>query len=203
MDQTLQEQANCTSPRPWFLTAEGRQYYYDDPEHYPYTISEIAHSLGHMCRYAGHINYSYSVGQHSVFVARVVEDALLKMGEPDHVVRPICRAALLHDASEAFLVDIPRPMKRLPEMAGYRAMEERHQRAIMRYFGLEQHHELDVIKEADNQLLVTEKRDLRNASEFDPIDLSKTIPWIVKIVPLSPPESKALFIAKWTEYGGQ
>lgn len=66
-------------------------------------IEDIAHSLSQQCRFGGHLAQFYSVAQHSINCASLVSSAHAK-------------AALLHDASEAYLMDIPSPIKaRMPE----------------------------------------------------------------------------------------
>jgi len=71
-------------------------------------IEDIAHALSHQCRFSGHIQTYYSVAEHSIYVAEMVPDE-------DKL------AALMHDASEAYLVDIPAPIK--PGLPGYKQIE--------------------------------------------------------------------------------
>jgi hypothetical protein len=66
-------------------------------------IGEVAHSLSRICRFNGHTEATYSVAQHSLLVAQVVAET-----HPDLAV-----VALLHDAHEAFLGDLSRPIKQL------------------------------------------------------------------------------------------
>lgn len=83
-------------------------------------VEDIAHALSHQCRFGGHAPHFYSVAQHSVEVAHRVPE-------------PLRLQALLHDASEAYLVDVPRPVKaRLP---GYLAIEEHLMHVIAGRFG--------------------------------------------------------------------
>lgn len=105
-------------------------------------IEDIAHALSMLCRFGGHTTEFYSVAAHSLAVSHVVpaEDALW---------------GLLHDASEAYLVDIPRPFKRLAALAGYRALEQQWQQAIFTAFGLEGPMP-DSVHRADNQVLAAE-----------------------------------------------
>lgn len=72
-------------------------------------IEDIAHSLSNQCRFGGHLAQFYSVAQHSINCAGLVSSAHAK-------------AALLHDASEAYLMDIPSPIKaKMPE---YKKIEQ-------------------------------------------------------------------------------
>ena len=125
----------------WMQTYTGRAFWPLDPRAKDVDIVDIAHALAHQCRYAGHCNAFYSVAQHSVLVAQTVpEDIRLE--------------ALLHDASEAYLVDVPRPVKRF--LLGYREAEERVERAIAARFGLAYPWDAR-IKEADDRILHDER----------------------------------------------
>ena len=84
-------------------------------------ILDIAHALSRVCRFAGHCRGFLSVAWHSLRVyGRVID-----MGYPveDKENHPLLRAALLHDASEAYLGDVPRPLKNHPSFAFYRKVE--------------------------------------------------------------------------------
>jgi hypothetical protein len=80
-------------------------------------LEDIAHALSHLCRFTGHTSRFYSVAEHSVWCSRMVHPKF-------------AAHALLHDASEAYLQDIPSPLKHLPEFAFYRAAETRAQKTI-------------------------------------------------------------------------
>src|ERR1017187_4953916 len=86
-------------------------------------IEDIAHALSNQCRFGGQAREFYSVAEHCVRVSQLCrpEDALW---------------GLLHDASEAYLSDVPAPMKELPEFEAYRAAERSLQRVIAVRFGL-------------------------------------------------------------------
>jgi hypothetical protein len=86
-------------------TFSGRYVDTKNPDPVTICIEDIAHSLSQICRYGGHCFYPYPVGAHSVFVAERVK----RQGHP----RSVQLAALLHDAAEAYLGDIPRPTKGL------------------------------------------------------------------------------------------
>jgi 5'-deoxynucleotidase YfbR-like HD superfamily hydrolase len=130
----------------------GRQFWPCDPRPEDVDILDIAHALSNQCRYGGHVREFYSVGQHCVLVSLAVppEDALL---------------GLLHDAAEAYVVDLPRPLKRSGFLDGYFRIEAGVHRAIAQRFGIPE----DLPKSvhvADNRLLLTEKRDLVARTDF-------------------------------------
>lgn len=84
-------------------TSRGRQFWLDKPIFDP---DEIAHALGNQCRFAGHCRQFYSVAEHSLLVASLV--AHLGLGDPFE--------GLMHDAHEAYVLDMPAPWKSvLPE----------------------------------------------------------------------------------------
>jgi hypothetical protein len=135
----------------WLQTRTGRKVFPLDLHPEDVAVEDIAHALSLQCRFAGHTRGLYSVGQHSLLVA----DYLERRGESPEVVL----WGLLHDASEAYLSDIPRPLKRRPEFAFYREAEARAMRAICARFGMAPG-EPSVVKHADGVLLATEARDL-------------------------------------------
>jgi uncharacterized protein len=134
----------------WIETFTGRRFYVLDPRAQDVSIDDIAHALSMICRFTGHVREFYSVAEHSVRTsyACLPEDALW---------------GLLHDASEAYVSDMSRPLKHTPEMLHYREAEHRIMNVIADHFGLD-HQEPASVKLADSRLLLTEKRDLMPAS---------------------------------------
>ncbi len=115
-------------------------------------IFDIAHALSNQCRYSGHVSTFYSVAEHSVRCARTA----LAHGEPIEIVR----WALLHDATEAYLVDLPRPLKHHSAFGEpYRLIESDALLVIAAAFGLSPV-EPAAVKGYDLTLLATERRDL-------------------------------------------
>jgi hypothetical protein len=108
-------------------------------------IEDIAHALSNKCRFSGHSLRYFSVAEHSVIVSLLCPQDIALWG-------------LLHDASEAYLIDLPTPLKYLPEFAWYRKLEEKVTNVIMNRFSLPQK-EPKLVKTADKTCLVTEKRD--------------------------------------------
>ena len=103
-------------------------------------IEDIAHALASICRFGGHTPYHYSVAEHSICCMLSVScDNML--------------AALLHDASEAYLCDIPRPIK--AEMPEYKKIEDKLMGVIAGKFGFQYplHPE---VKAVDEQMLSVE-----------------------------------------------
>ncbi len=126
----------------WITTFMGKKFHYLDPQPDEIGIKDIAHALSLTCRFGGHCREFYSVAQHSIHVAELVSPKL-KL------------SALLHDAHEAYLHDVPRPIKL--DMSGYKEMADRIQVAINKKFNLISS---PLIREADNIMLMTEARDL-------------------------------------------
>lgn len=108
----------------WIQTYSGGRFWPLEPLAKDVRIGDIAHALAMQCRFTGHCREFYSVAQHSVLVSELCPPELRLWG-------------LLHDAAEAYLADVARPVKHLPEMRGYRAAEARIMNAIAEAFGLE------------------------------------------------------------------
>lgn len=91
-------------------------------------IKTIAHALSNQCRFAGHTETFFSVAQHCLNVVDILES--------ESESTSIVLTGLLHDASEAYCVDIPNPLKMSALMEGYRVIEDEVQRAVARRFYL-------------------------------------------------------------------
>jgi len=135
----------------WFQTFTGKQFYVLDPRPEDVCIEDIAHHLSLICRFNGATVAHYSVAQHSVLVADSLPEELRLWGA-------------LHDAAEAYIGDMVRPLKL--EMPAYKEVEVRIERVIAERFGLVWPISPEV-KVADNRALATERRDL----------LAHKLPW--------------------------
>lgn len=146
-------------------------------------IEDIAHALSHVCRFAGHCDRFYSVGQHSMIVSDNCPDKYKLWG-------------LLHDATEAYLCDIPRPFKRMKGFDFYNELEDSLMAVIAKKFGLDGISVPPIVKQHDVKALFTEKRDLisNNVSwewENEP-DVYEN-----KIIPLPSFSVKIMFLDKF------
>lgn len=131
----------------WMQTFTGRQFWPLDPRIDDLDIVDIAAGLSKLVRYGGHCLRFYSVAEHSVLIAR-------KLMAQQRPVR-ICRAGLLHDASESYLIDVIRPIK--PHLTNYMQIENHLMGFIARRFDIcwPLH---PLVKEADEAILHDEKR---------------------------------------------
>lgn len=109
-------------------------------------IEDIAHALSHLCRFTGHTRSFYSVAQHSVLVSKLCPSDVRLYG-------------LLHDAAEAYLGDVSRPIKHSGAFEQYRRAERKLQALIYHRFGLADAAPTSV-KDADELALHIELRDL-------------------------------------------
>lgn len=143
----------CVRP---MRTYSGRQVWPLDPQQFHLSFDDVAHHLAMLCRWNGSCRSFYSVAQHSVYVARLVPSELQA-------------AALLHDAAEAYLGDVVRPIKRQVWIgeAGtiLRTVNEVEAvilRELFRGLGVEWPSDLQwsAIKTADDAVMGAEARDL-------------------------------------------
>ena len=108
----------------YITTVTGKHFDPTDPEERLIDVFDIAHALSQICRANGHFSRFYSVAQHSLACAEEAEAREC----PDAVVL----GCLLHDASEAYLSDVTRPVKAL--LPRYLETEERLQNLIWEHF---------------------------------------------------------------------
>jgi uncharacterized protein len=125
----------------WLQTFTGVAFYPVDPRTEEVRIDDISAALSKLCRYSGHCIRFYSVAEHCVHVAAQAPEGLQL-------------AALLHDASEAYLVDVPRPLK--PQLTNYAEIEDRLMFVIAERFGFAWPMAPD-IKAIDNRILMDER----------------------------------------------
>lgn len=169
----------------WIQTFSGVKFHPLSPRAEDVRLVDIAHALANTCRFAGHTTSFYSVACHSVMVSRAVPEQFARWG-------------LLHDASEAYLNDLPSPIKSL--MPEYKRAEEAVMIVIAEAFGLELPIPQEV-KEADLRALSTERRDLM-AETGDAWVSDKHQAFDVMAIPRPPQQSKLQFLARYREIFG-
>lgn len=175
----------------WIQTYTGRQVFPLAPRPDDIVIEDIAHALALQVRFAGHTRAPYSIAQHAVHVSQLVPPADALWG-------------LLHDASEAYLVDVPRLLKRMPVFAGYRACEALLQRVIYHRFGLVGD-EPPSVKEADVRMLVAEAQDLLGDLHADwPVEIRERRARrpSFRVTPWSAVEAERAFLARFAALAG-
>ena len=170
---------------PTIMTASGKYFDFLNPTQESIDINDIAHALSHLCRYTGHTREFLSVAQHSVMVSY-------------HVPHECALAGLLHDATEAYVGDMSRPLKLLlPE---YQEIEARVWAAIAKKFGIPENLPPE-IKHADNVALMTERRDFMPphsgsaANEWHWAKDIKPLPGTIQS--WSPDHAKNIFLARF------
>lgn len=163
------------------LTCSGKYFNFMEPENSSVDIEDIAHALSNICRFGGHTRSFYSVAQHCVMVSEIVSESVQLQ-------------ALLHDASEAFVGDVIKPLK--DQMPNYELIEAKVQSAIYRHFGLSEMMSPE-IKKADRILLATERRDLMSENLI-PWSLTQGIEPLKKCIqPLSPIAAKQQYLDRF------
>jgi hypothetical protein len=153
-----------------FRTFTGRLIDSLDPDPREIDVDDIAHALAHQCRFLGHTDGFYSVAQHSVLVSEFVPERDALWG-------------LLHDAAEAYVCDLPAPIKRTRSMRTYRRIENRLLRAVALRFGLSPEMP-ESVRQADRIILATEFRDVTTVDDRD---------WIVAECGFAPADDFLIF----------
>lgn len=170
-------------------TYTGRIVYPLDLRYDEVDIRDIAHALSNSCRYAGHTSHFYSVAEHSVYVSQMAE----KAARSSKAKLEAAKAGLLHDASEAYLVDLPRPVKDF--MPEYRNYEQTAQFVISEVFDIEWPFPKEV-HDADDRMLVTEMRDLMPVVRWEG---KKLTPYSFAIEGLTPRQAEKAFLRRYHE----
>lgn len=165
----------------WIETYTGKRFHFTNPQPDEIDIRDIAHALSLKCRYSGHCSWFYSVGQHSLHVAYLLPEELKLSG-------------LLHDAAEAYLPDIPSPMK------SYYGLDKAEQvivDIIADKYGLLFD---DMVLQVDLTMLATEAKQL-----LPNMDGWKTLPAPLpyRLEYYNPVTIEEKFLQAFTKYGGK
>lgn len=164
---------------PTILLQSGSYFDMLDPEGSAFTIEDIAHGLSNTCRFAGQCRQFYSVAEHSVHVSNTAGGWAF--------------AGLMHDAAEAFIGDVTRPLKSLlPE---YKRIETTIERAIFARFNLPDRVP-SAVKNADIRVFAAERRQVMPLDDDD-WGLAVFDPAPVTIEYLSPPHAFDAFMRRY------
>jgi uncharacterized protein len=176
-------------PGPYLQTVSGRRVNPFDPDPEQLDAGDIGRSLANQCRFGGHCRVFYSVAQHSVIVSRLVEE---RSGDAEDAF-----AALMHDAAEAYLGDMPHPLKhRSPLGAAFREAEEHLEEAIRVRFDIESRS--PEIKRVDRALLATERRAF-SAETWHWPELDGVEPLDLELTAWAPDRAAAAFSERFAE----
>lgn len=169
--------------REWIRTYSGEQFHFEDPKNIK--IGDIAHALSNICRWTGHVNSFYSVAQHSVICSARCQRFALR--------------ALLHDAAEAYIGDINKPLKNL---LGQTIIDIEHkiQDAIWLRYGLDvpTEEEARVVKSIDTAVGMMESQQLLGAKDL-PCYIGVRPLYGLQIEPLCPHDAESLFLQRFKE----
>ena len=163
----------------WCQTFTGKAFHPMDPRPEEIEILDIAHALSMVCRFCGHCREFYSVAEHSIRCSVNVPEAY-------------ALAALMHDASEAYIADVLRPIK--PYLIGYKDIESNVMAVIAKKYGF-QWPLPAIVKHIDNVMLYTEKRDLLGTSPKEWCDTT-TEPLAEVIIPMKD-NVREIFLARF------
>ena len=165
---------------PTIMLQSGAWFDFCAPAASDFTINDIAHGLANICRYSGQCSRFYSVAEHSILVSEMAVGFEFE--------------ALLHDAAEAFLGDITRPLKQmLPE---YKRIEAAVERAILDRFEV-----VGVfppqVKKADLRVLAAEQRQIMPEGTDGWVRGQKVDPAPIVVRHLPPDEAKRIFLERF------
>ena len=172
-------------------TYTGRMIRPLDPDPADICIEDIAHALSMQPRFTGHLRKFSSVAEHCIRTAMLA---------PDHLKLE----ALLHDASEAYLADIARPVKKAPEFGGvYLKYEAQLERAVQIAFQLPLVDEMDPeIKRIDQYTLEAEVASFAHPNFQRAMGVSLVDGWLPGALPAGwqPRVAEGYFLADFWTY---
>lgn len=172
----------------WMQTFTGRQFYPMAPAPEDVDVLDIAHALGLICRYGGHVSRFYSVAEHCVLLSHAVS--------PENALW-----ALMHDATEAYVGDMVRPLKN--HMRAYRAVEDVLMVTIAQRFQLPLVlGNVGVIpaevQSADSRILLDERAAMMPATRY-PWSVEQLAPLGVTVTGWQPAEAERLYLERFDD----
>lgn len=165
---------------PSIMLHSGAWFDFAAPHNGSFTIEDVAHGLAHICRYSGQCSRFYSVAEHSLLVSDVATGFEYE--------------ALLHDAAEAFIGDITRPLKQM--LPDFKRIEADVQKAVLERFGVEGPMPPE-IKDADLRVLAAEQRQIMPPGTDEWLAGRNIQPASVFVRHLSPEAAKAEWLGRF------
>ena len=180
----------------WCATFKGRKFDYEKLSQKNIVIEDIAHALSLICRFNGHCEKFYSVAEHSYWLAKYFYE---NCDYDDEHRLSLARHALFHDAPEAYVGDIIRPLK-TSEM---KKLEQRIYMAIAKKFDLSSTIPL-VVQNADTRLLMAEARLLNPSwySRLNEWDTRHFAPLNISLKLWKPATAEKKFLRLYNELQG-
>lgn len=168
----------------WIQTFTGKRFYTLDPKAEDICIEDVAHALSFICRYNGHCSRFYSVAEHSILLAVHARRSGRSSAQQMH--------ALLHDASEAYTSDVPRPIKNsIPEI---RDVEKIVDHVVLKSLGVPESKD-EWLEDADRRICLDEKAALMGPpNDGTPWMVDGLEPLGVRIMCYGPEEAEANFL---------
>jgi len=164
------------------MLMSGAEFDFVNPENSEFTIEDIAHGLANTCRYSGQCRRFYSVAEHCLHVSDLAKEHAF--------------AALMHDASEAFVGDVTRPLKQLlPE---YKRIEAEVEKAIFERFNIA-YPMPTAVKSADLRVLAAEQLQIMPKGTARWAVDAGIEPAIISVSYLNPPAAKERFLSRFNE----
>lgn len=147
-------------------------------------LEDIAHALSCLCRFTGHTARFFGVAEHSVLMSRATTRYPVE--------------ALLHDATEAFIGDVARPVKYRRGMGGYRSLEERIARVVAERFGTPFPMSA-AVKHLDNRMLRAEIEQLMTPGSYSHSPRVKPLDTVIEC--WAPQRAEREFLKRARELG--
>lgn len=199
---TARTRAPLPAPTPpdadaFIVLVDGAELHLQQPAPGSITAAALAWSLAQLNRFTGHARRPYSVAEHSLLVAEILErEHGVTANSLDGAMALM--AGLMHDAHEAFCGDLHTPGKRAVG-PGWRQFEGRLEHAVHNAFALHGAMALhgELVKFADLQALATERRDLLPPAATPWACLAGVEP--LRWVNLASPEREAMAWSDWRD----
>jgi len=178
----------------WITTVNNRKIDFRKPDPKQILIEDIATGLSNMPRFAGQLERFYSVAEHCILAERYY---FQRTQDPDPEV---CKAILMHDATEAFMCDVPTPLKKLLE--DYQFYEDILDKAIKKKFRISSKKTIkEQVREYD--ILMLKNEALHDRGELNWLSGKKyeNVPKLdnFKIYHMPPALARDIFLKRWRE----